>query len=95
MTVAPFPADEFIAFIQERFPSARIDRTSNERGTVWIEVRTEVGHAEIVATADGTMGATDIAKLDMDGENPFAPFDQKLGSVQAAKDFMLRALSEG
>jgi hypothetical protein len=95
MTVTPFPTEEFVAFIRERFPSARIDRTSNEHGTIWIEVRTDAGHAEIVATADGTIGATDIVRVDLEDEtkNPFAPFDKKLDSVQAARDFIIRALS--
>ena len=95
MTITPFPADEFVAFIQERFPSARIDRTTNEHGTVWIEVHTAAGHAEIVATADGVIGATDFVRYDSKDErkNPFAPFDKKLDSVQAARDFMMHALS--
>jgi len=95
MTITPFPADEFVAFIRERFPSAHVDRTSNHLGTVWITVRTDTGHAEIVATADGTIGATDIVRVDLEEEtkNPFAPFDEKLNSVQAARDFMIRALS--
>lgn len=96
MAVPVFPADEFTAFIRERFPFARIERTSNDLGTVWIEVCTDDGHAEIVATADGVIGATDIARLphidDYVG-NPFAPFDKRLESVEAARDFMIRALS--
>lgn len=95
-TSIPFPAHEFAAFIRERFSSARIESMSNELGTVWIEVRTDAGHAEIVATAAGVIGATDIARLphiDDDEGNPFAPFDKQLESVQAVRDFMIRALS--
>ena len=95
MAITAFPVDEFVAFIRERFPSARIDRSSNELGTVWIEVRTDAGHAEIVATADGVIGATDIVRVVLEDEhtNLFAPFDKTLDSVQAARDFMIRALS--
>src|SRR5690242_5794147 len=52
----PFPADAFIAFLREKFPSAQIHRTSNNRATIWIEVSTDEGHAEIVAYLDGTIG---------------------------------------
>ena len=89
----PFPADAFIAFLREKFPSAQIHRTSNNRATIWIEVSRDEGHAEIVAYLDGTIGATDIARLDDKDIDPFAPFDKKLESVESAKEFMLRALS--
>jgi hypothetical protein len=94
-TATSFPTDEFVAFIQERFPSARIERSSNDLGTVWIEVRAGAGHAQIVTYADGTMGGTDIARSEILYEDisPFAPFGQALDSMQSAKDFMVRALS--
>ena len=90
-----FPTDEFVAFIQERFPSARIERSSNDLGTVWIEARAGARHAVIVTYADGTIGATDIARsyIRYEDVSPFAPFGEALESVQSAKDFMVRALS--
>jgi len=87
-----FPTEEFIQSLRERFPGAEIDQTSNELGTVWISVRTETGHAEIVATADGTIGGTDIAH-DTGEESPFEPFAVRLGSVDDAKAFVMTALT--
>jgi hypothetical protein len=95
IAMSSFPTDEFVAFLRERFPSARIELSSNDLGTVWIEVRAGAGHARIVTYADGTIGATDIARSDIlyEDVSPFTVFGEALDSVQSAKDFMVRALS--